>query len=66
MRLLFLFSLADQPGWTLVGSGFADLADLSKPTTEVIPKGATFIPEAVATFIPEKNTVVTKGGEEIT
>lgn len=57
---------ADQPGWTLVGSGLAHLSDLSKPLVDVIPSGATHIPEAVETFHPEKNMVVTKGGREIT
>lgn len=55
-----------QPGWTLVGSGLAHLSDLSKPLVDVIPSGATHIPEAVETFHPEKNMVVTKGGLEIT
>ncbi|KAL8286642.1 hypothetical protein RQP46_004170 [Phenoliferia psychrophenolica] len=55
-----------QPGWTLVGSGLAKLADMSKPTVEVVPKGAKLIADSVETFEPERNAVKTKSGEEIT
>ncbi|KAM0756029.1 FAD/NAD(P)-binding domain-containing protein [Meredithblackwellia eburnea MCA 4105] len=55
-----------QPGWTLVGSGLANLSDLSKPTTEVVPEGAKLVDDKVATFEPEKNSLQTVRGEELT
>lgn len=54
-----------QPAWTLVGAGTFDIRETEKDEANYIPKNATWIQDAVATFQPEKNSVITKGGTEI-
>ncbi|MBD3673967.1 MAG: NAD(P)/FAD-dependent oxidoreductase [Planctomycetaceae bacterium] len=51
-----------QPAWTLVGAGTYDLEKTARPEKSVIPKGATWIQEAVESFDPEKNRVITAAG----
>ena len=55
-----------QPAWTLVGAGAFDIAKTEKKEADYIPKNTTWIKEAVATFLPEKNTVICTNGKEIT
>ena len=54
-----------QPAWTLVGAGTFDLRKTVRPERSVIPKGATWIQEAVDSFDPERNRVVTLNGTVI-
>jgi sulfide:quinone oxidoreductase len=54
-----------QPAWTLVGAGAFDIAKTEKKEADYIPKNTTWIKEAVATFLPEKNTVICTNGKEI-
>ena len=55
-----------QPIWTLVGGGVFDREFSKKPQSEVIPDGAAWIQDAVETFEPDNNKVLTKKGDEIT
>lgn len=55
-----------QPAWTLVGAGAFDIAKTEKKEADYIPQNTTWIKEAVATFSPEKNTVICSNGTEIT
>jgi sulfide:quinone oxidoreductase len=49
-----------QPAWTLVGAGTFDYQKTARPMAELIPKGVTWIKDAVDTFDPENNSVSTK------
>ncbi|MBK8611271.1 MAG: NAD(P)/FAD-dependent oxidoreductase [Chitinophagaceae bacterium] len=51
-----------QPAWTLVGAGIYDVNDTIKAEKDYIPKGTTWVKEAVSEFLPEKNTVACKNG----
>lgn len=55
-----------QPAWTLVGGGVFDINDTIRTEAEVMPEKATWIKEAAASFEPEKNAVVTAGGNRFT
>jgi sulfide:quinone oxidoreductase len=55
-----------QPIWTLVGGGVFDREISARPQADVIPSGATWIRDAVATFDPDNDAVVTTSGERIT
>ena len=54
-----------QPLWTLVGGGVFRKQVSERPQASVIPKGATWIQDAVAEVPPEENRVVTARGESI-
>ncbi len=54
-----------QPAWTLVGGGTFDINATIRDEASVIPKGATWIKDAVATFDPDHNAVTTVNGETI-
>jgi sulfide:quinone oxidoreductase len=51
-----------QPAWTLVGGGTFDINKTIRKEASVIPKGAIWIKDAVASFLPEKNEITTKTG----
>jgi sulfide:quinone oxidoreductase len=51
-----------QPAWTLVGGGTFNVNKTVRPEASVIPKGATWIQDAVLSFQPENNQVTTKSG----
>ena len=51
-----------QPAWTLVGAGIFDINKTVRNEADYIPKGTTWIKDAVETFIPEANKVVCKSG----
>ncbi|GAB4492441.1 MAG: FAD/NAD(P)-binding oxidoreductase [Saprospiraceae bacterium] len=51
-----------QPAWTLVGAGEFNVEDTVRDEKDFIPKGATWIKDAVATFQPEQNQVVCASG----
>lgn len=55
-----------QPAWTLVGAGAFDVNDTIKFERDFIPKGATWIKDAVSTFEPEQNQVTCKSGNKHT
>lgn len=55
-----------QPLWTLVGGGDAKKEATQHSEASVIPKGATWIQDAVAEFLPDENAVLTAGGKKIT
>jgi len=55
-----------QPLWTLVGGGVFDKRVTLRAEQGLIPKDAKWVQEAVATFEPEDNCVVTAGGRRIT
>lgn len=55
-----------QPAWTLVGGGTFDVNDTIRDEKDYIPKKATWIKDAVATFEPDKNQVTCKSGEKHT
>jgi NADPH-dependent 2,4-dienoyl-CoA reductase/sulfur reductase-like enzyme len=54
-----------QPLWTMVGAGIFPKEKSEREEASVIPKGTLWIKDAVSTFEPEKNYVITKGGEKI-
>jgi sulfide:quinone oxidoreductase len=51
-----------QPAWTLVGAGLFDQAKTARPQAKVMPKGATWIKKAAASFDPDNNTVTATDG----
>ncbi len=55
-----------QPAWTLVGGGVYQAEDTVKPEAEVIPRGVTWIKDYCQEFVPDKNTVITQQGQNIT
>ncbi len=55
-----------QPAWTLVGAGEFDIEDTEKSEADFIPKGTTWIKDAVATFQPEQNQVTCTSGAQYT
>lgn len=55
-----------QPAWTLVGANTYKFKDTVRPMASLIPNGVNWIKEFADVFKPEKNTVVTKEGNEFT
>ena len=51
-----------QPAWTLVGAGIFDIRKTVRNEKDYIPKGTTWIKDAVATFLPDENKVVCASG----
>ena len=51
-----------QPAWTLVGAGVFDINKTVRSEKDYIPKGATWIKDAVETFLPGDNKVLTRKG----
>jgi sulfide:quinone oxidoreductase len=54
-----------QPLWTLVGGGAATRASTVRAEADLIPRGATWIRDAVREFLPEQNLVTTEQGRQI-
>ena len=54
-----------QPLWTLVGGGAATREETVRPEADLIPRGATWIRDAVVEFQPEQNLVITAGGSSV-
>lgn len=54
-----------QPIWTLVGAGVFDKSISEREEASLIPPGATWIQDAVATFDPDNNQVTTTSGKTI-
>lgn len=55
-----------QPLWTLVGAGLARKEVTEHSEASVIPRRVRWIRDAVAEFLPEKNTIRTRDGKTIT
>jgi sulfide:quinone oxidoreductase len=55
-----------QPAWTLVGAGCMQFEETAKPEADCIPQGATWLRDAVDTFTPDENYLLTQGGRKIT
>ena len=56
---------AYQPGWTMVGGGIFDVATTTRPMHSVMPKGATWIKQAAASFQPDDNQVTLGDGSTL-
>lgn len=54
-----------QPLWTLVGGGDAKREATVRSEASVIPKGATWIKDAVTTFCPDENALLTADGTKV-
>nr|XP_020477355.1 sulfide:quinone oxidoreductase, mitochondrial-like [Monopterus albus] len=54
-----------QPLWTLVGAGAKSVALSSRPTASVIPSGVKWVKSKVQEVNPDKNTVYTDDGSQI-
>ena len=54
-----------QPLWTLVGGGCADRETSERSQASVMPKGVTWIREAVTAFDPEHDSLTTDSGSVI-
>jgi sulfide:quinone oxidoreductase len=55
-----------QPAWSLVGAGIFNKAKTVHSEASVIPKGATWIRDAVTSFKPEENKVYLNNGLSLT
>ncbi len=51
-----------QPAWTLVGAGIFDIKKTERSEKSCIPKGVTWIKDAVETFLPSENKMICKSG----
>ncbi len=54
-----------QPLWTLVGGGCSKRETSERTEASVIPKGVTWVKDAVTEFDPDNNAVITAGGKNI-
>jgi sulfide:quinone oxidoreductase len=54
-----------QPAWSLVGAGIFNKAKTVRNESSVIPKGATWIKDAVSSFLPETNTLKLASGNQL-
>ncbi|MFM7634727.1 MAG: FAD/NAD(P)-binding oxidoreductase, partial [Cyanobacteriota bacterium] len=54
-----------QPGWTLVGGGVFSMEQTQRREVDLIPAGVRWIREAAAGFDPDRNTVTTSGGQQL-
>ncbi|GAA0272296.1 FAD/NAD(P)-binding oxidoreductase [Alteraurantiacibacter aestuarii] len=52
-----------QPGWTMVGGGIFEAPVTRRTMASVIPKGTTWIQQAVASFDPANNQLTTENGD---
>lgn len=55
-----------QPAWTLVGGGAYQAENTVKNEREVIPESVTWIKDYCQDFDPDRNTVITRDGTQIT
>ncbi len=54
-----------QPLWTLVGAGVFSKEHTARPQADYIPRGVTWIKDAVTSFSPESHQIKTQGGAVI-
>lgn len=55
-----------QPLWTLVGAGVTTKEATARSMESVIPQGATWIKQAIGSFNPSNNEIITKDGDSFT
>ncbi|WP_437191114.1 FAD-dependent oxidoreductase [Planctomicrobium sp. SH527] len=55
-----------QPLWTLVGAGLAKKEATERSEASVMPRGVTWIQDAVTEFLPDQNAILTRDGKRIT
>lgn len=54
-----------QPLWTLVGAGIVDVAKTQRPEAKVMPKGVTWVHDAVCSVDPDEQSVSLEAGGPI-
>ncbi|UHA76008.1 FAD/NAD(P)-binding oxidoreductase [Paenibacillus sp. 481] len=54
-----------QPLWTLVGAGVVNKQQTERPQQSLIPRGVTWLQEAVYEFYPEERYVLTEKGTQV-
>jgi sulfide:quinone oxidoreductase len=54
-----------QPLWTLVGAGIYDKGASERATSEVVPRGASWLKDAAAEIDPEARVVTTRSGQRL-
>ena len=54
-----------QPLWTLVGGGVFPKQQSERSEASVIPRGVTWLRDAVSDFLPHENAVFTRDGKKI-
>ena len=54
-----------QPGWTMVGAGVFDQQSTCHTMASVMPKGVTWVKDAVTTFQPDQDSVTTAQGKTL-
>jgi sulfide:quinone oxidoreductase len=54
-----------QPLWTLVGAGVVRKEASRRPEGPLIPRGVAWLRDAVASFVPAANSLITRGGDEL-
>lgn len=54
-----------QPGYTLVATGVWPISKVQDLNANYIPTGVNWIQEAVASFEPEQNRLITQGGQTV-
>ncbi|MCD5992128.1 NAD(P)/FAD-dependent oxidoreductase [Pseudomonas sp. CDFA 602] len=54
-----------QPGWTMVGAGMFEPQSTARSMASLIPRGVTWIKDAVATFEPQNNIVTLADGRAL-
>ncbi|MFM8222565.1 MAG: FAD/NAD(P)-binding oxidoreductase, partial [Planctomycetaceae bacterium] len=55
-----------QPLWTLVGAGLARKEVTERPERSVIPRGVTWLRDAVSEFAPANHSLTTRDGRTVT
>ena len=55
-----------QPLWTLVGGGVVEKEVSQRPMSEIIPKHVNWIKDAVESFYPDQNALMTRNGQLLT
>lgn len=54
-----------QPLWTLAGGGVVDKRASERTEASLIPRGTTWLQDAVTELLPAENAVVTRSGERV-
>ncbi len=54
-----------QPGWTFVGGGIIKAEKTARPMADIMPRGAQWLRDSVASIDPEACAVATEGGARI-
>jgi sulfide:quinone oxidoreductase len=54
-----------QPGWTMVGGGIFSFKSTERRMADLMPRKATWIKKAAASFAPERNEVILENGATV-